>query len=48
MAGRRHLENGFSKVPWCLTLHEERPKAVSMPIAHVGRGSEELENSFVW
>lgn len=48
MTGRRDSENGFSKVSWCLTLHEERPKAVSMLIAHVGCGSGELENSFVW
>lgn len=48
VTGRRDSENGFSKVTWCLTLHEERPKAVNMLIAHVGCGSGELENSFVW
>lgn len=48
VTGRRDSGNGVSKVTWCLTLHEERPKAVSMRIAHGGCGSGELENSSVW
>lgn len=46
--GRRDSGNGVSKVTWCLTLHEERPKAVSTRIAHVGCGSGELEKSSGW